>query len=381
MKKEELDIAEKAIITSQNIANANEDVIIDFVANNTEQAEKLSERLNNDERTQFMLGKLVDANRDKDVTKLIEKIKVIKHRRTMRMFVRVGLSTAAIFILAFFAWNYEQKSDKTIVEVNHTDIVPILITDEGSVINLDELTEVISENNYEIKKEDKNSISYSKNSDSVAETKYNEVKIPSKHMYKIKLEDGTQVTLNAGSSLRYPITFFGGERCVELKGEGYFSVAKSDKPFIVKINDMKIAVYGTQFNIKTLSSGTVETVLIGGSIGVKIKEKDEIVMQPNQLLTYDEQNSIIELSNTNVSKYIHWLDNNFNYVDVALKDILNDLSQWYGVDFKTNEDLKNIRLSLFSSRDCDLKEMIEFVESLTDVKFIKEGGQCYEIYR
>lgn len=388
MKIEELNIAKKAITIANSIANVNEDAIVDFVVNDTQQSEKLSERLKDETRAQYLLVKLESLNKDEEVSRLIEKIESVKRRRKRGMLLRAVSSIAAIFILVCFIWNQnENRRSKELAVVNTPELVPLLITDNGNKINLQDLNGTITQESYTIEKEGKNVISYEKNSNrekqspKKREPQYNEVKIPSKYMYKVKLEDGTQVTLNAGSSLRYPTEFFGTERCVELKGEGYFSVAKSDKPFIVKINNIKVQVYGTEFNIKTLNSGTIETVLVEGSIGVMIKDKKEVKMQPNQLLVYDEQNSIIELSNTNVSKYIQWLENNFNYVDVPFKDVIDDLCRWYDIDIKAIDNIDDIRITLFASRDSHLEEVFQFIEILTDVKFVKEGGKQYSIHQ
>ncbi len=42
----------------------------------------------------------------------------------------------------------------------------------------------------------------------------------------ITLSDGTVVTLNAASSLTYPVAFVGTDRKVQITGEAYFEVAK-----------------------------------------------------------------------------------------------------------------------------------------------------------
>lgn len=384
MGSKELDIVKKAAQIAESIVNENRDEIIDFVVNDPQQAEKLSERLKNEARTDYLLHQSDNSDKNEKINRLIRKIETVKKRRTKVMLVRAAASVAAIFVVVFFVWYQGQTNENESIVVRAKELVPTLITDGGEEINLENLSGTISEESYKIEKEGTNVISYAKTIDSMtkmAVPKYNEVKIPSKYSYTIKLEDGTHVTLNAGSSLHYPTSFPGKERCVELKGEGYFSVAKSDKPFIVTINNMKVQVYGTQFNIKTLNSGVVETVLVEGSIGVSIKDKEEVKMQPNQLLVYDERNSIIELSTTNVSRYIQWLENNFNYVDVPLKDVINDISRWYGVDFKTIGKISDLKITLFSSRDCQLEDIFDFIEMLTDVKFVKEGGNLYGIYR
>lgn len=57
---------------------------------------------------------------------------------------------------------------------------------------------------------------------------YQEVKSPHGTFSEVRLPDGTNVWLNGGSTLKYPLTFRKGERDVFLSGEGYFEV-HSDK--------------------------------------------------------------------------------------------------------------------------------------------------------
>ena len=51
---------------------------------------------------------------------------------------------------------------------------------------------------------------------------YNVLQTPVGGFYHLELSDGTRVWLNACSELRYPVSFVGKERRVELKGEAYF---------------------------------------------------------------------------------------------------------------------------------------------------------------
>jgi ferric-dicitrate binding protein FerR (iron transport regulator) len=46
----------------------------------------------------------------------------------------------------------------------------------------------------------------------------------------IVLPDGTKVTLNAGTTLKYPTAFVSKFRKVEVEGEAYFEVAHNEKP-------------------------------------------------------------------------------------------------------------------------------------------------------
>src|SRR5690606_16157854 len=93
---------------------------------------------------------------------------------------------------------------------------------------------------------------------------------PNGGQYQLTLPDGTEVWLNAASSLRYPTRFTGGTRVVELAGEAYFAVAKnSQQPFIVKSSGQEIEVLGTEFNISAYADETeARTTLIEGAVKV-----------------------------------------------------------------------------------------------------------------
>ena len=87
---------------------------------------------------------------------------------------------------------------------------------------------------------------------------FNELVLPRGGEYRLVLSDGTSVRLNSGSILRYPVSFSGKERTVELSGEAFFEVATDSlRPFSVKTDGLVVKAYGTSFNINTLKPGHV----------------------------------------------------------------------------------------------------------------------------
>ena len=104
---------------------------------------------------------------------------------------------------------------------------------------------------------------------------YNTISTPRGGQYQIELPDGSQVWLNAVSSLRFPTAFAGKERRVEVTGEAYFEVAKNaTMPFKVGIvtaseNGTEIEVIGTHFNIMAYNDeAAVKTTLLEGSVKI-----------------------------------------------------------------------------------------------------------------
>src|SRR5690606_33644254 len=73
------------------------------------------------------------------------------------------------------------------------------------------------------------------------------------------------------SKLTYPSQFDQDKRAVELEGEAYFEVSKTQTklPFLVKTRDQTVEVLGTQFNIFAYGDEpNVRTTLVEGSVKV-----------------------------------------------------------------------------------------------------------------
>ncbi|MEX2466402.1 MAG: FecR domain-containing protein [Gemmatimonadota bacterium] len=72
----------------------------------------------------------------------------------------------------------------------------------------------------------------------------------------VSLPDGSEVMLNAGSTVRYRRGFSWipgvpqGRRVVRLEGEGFFDVTPHERPFQVSTGGARVTVLGTRFNVR-----------------------------------------------------------------------------------------------------------------------------------
>lgn len=90
-----------------------------------------------------------------------------------------------------------------------------------------------------------------------------------------QLPDGSTVILNKQSSLSFVGGLFNRTRQVKLKGEAFFQVSKDrKKPFIIEVNDIRVTVVGTSFNVK--NKGKETTVNVESGI-VKVEHHRESV--------------------------------------------------------------------------------------------------------
>lgn len=96
------------------------------------------------------------------------------------------------------------------------------------------------------------------------------ITVPAGQRINITLTDGTNVWLNARTTIQYPVTFNEKQRLVKLDGEAYFDVAKDkNKPFIVQTDKYNVEVLGTKFDVDSYSGTEIfETTLMEGSVRI-----------------------------------------------------------------------------------------------------------------
>lgn len=184
---------------------------------------------------------------------------------------------------------------------------------------------------------------------------------------RVVLPDGTEVTLNSGSVLRYPNEFTGDKRPVELIGEGYFNVRKDpEHPFTVTMSDgNSVQVYGTQFNVEAYPGEDCVTTLVEGSVGFGYTDKNgkhrETHLIPDQQITRttDGNVSIVGIKSTNATA---WKNSEIILDSTSLKQILKTLERRFGVKFKVKK--QNILSYTFSGGAISIKNLDYVLETL-----------------
>lgn len=167
----------------------------------------------------------------------------------------------------------------------------------------------------------------------MVETEWNTLYTPAGQRVRLVLQDGTEVWLNAKSSLTYPASFAGQERRVKIEGEAFFHVAKDSlKPFIVSAPDIDIKVLGTRFNVYSYAdAGFSNTSLLDGSVQVYFRgnEKNGIVLQPFQQVTVkDGKMTVRKLPSTD---HFLWREGIYAFEEEPLINIIRKMELYYDV--------------------------------------------------
>ena len=197
--------------------------------------------------------------------------------------------------------------------------------------------------------------------------------VPRGGKYKLKLSDGTQVWLNAASSITYPAGFAGSTRQVKVTGEAYFQVAHDRKhPFLVEAESQNIKVLGTEFNVNTYNHHQAVTTLIQGSIALRTAQNDvKTLIAGDQAILAKGK---IQIRKVDVQDYIGWKDNVMIMDDQDVNEILEQLERWYDVKFINADKLaEGKRLSGEIPRDSAITTILHALEIQLGVKFEIDG--------
>lgn len=211
---------------------------------------------------------------------------------------------------------------------------------------------------------------------------YNTMSTPKGRQFRLTLPDGTQVWLNAASSVRYPIAFTGNQRLVEMTGEAYFEVAKNPvKPFLVNVNGKaEVQVLGTSFNLNAYDNeSSMHTTLLEGSIAVavsfdgqpksgqlgqKIKpESGNVILKPGQqarLFTGQQTTAIKVIDDVDMDKVMAWKNGLFNFNGLSFTEIMKQLERWYDIKVVyENNTVPNKRLAGEMTRGVSLNGLLK----------------------
>jgi ferric-dicitrate binding protein FerR (iron transport regulator) len=263
----------------------------------------------------------------------------------------------------------------------------ILELADGRKIVLDNVQngEIANEGNTKIIKLDSGQLAYNTGNSKNAEVSYNTISTPKGGQYHLVLPDGSNVWLNAASTIKLPTVFVGAERKVELTGEAYFEVVKNpSQPFKVSITSpysatihSEIEVLGTHFNVNSYSNEhAMKTTLLEGKIKFTIPETGESKMlQPGQQVQLNENNQLKVVNNTDIDEVMAWKNGLFKFKELSIEEVMRQVERWYNVEVAYEGNTQNISEHFVStiSRDVTLIDFLKRLEATGRIHFKIDG--------
>ena len=334
---------------------------------------KIKQREKIEERNEFV------SNLDMKAawTKIGQEIK--PQKKTIRL-KEWGLRIAAVFLIGFFVGTvYYITNDNTIIDTELAEIKiepgsskAVLQLHNGESLQLeDELNNSIVEKDGTHISNSKGKLAYAALNETPSQLLYNTVQVPVGGEYDLILSDGTKVSLNSQSQIKYPVQFSADKRKVWVEGEVHFDVAHDkSKPFIVDVKDVEIEVLGTEFNIEAYADqNSIVTTLVKGS--VKLTKGDEsILIKPNQQASISKDERMFAVETVNAKNYSLWKDGIFYFEEASLETIMLRLERWYGVKlFYMNQEIKKKRFSMEVKRYTNIEDILDILSRTEKVHF------------
>ncbi|UGU15483.1 DUF4974 domain-containing protein [Sinomicrobium kalidii] len=281
---------------------------------------------------------LTSLDLEKEYTAIFHRINIKKKQR-IQVFYRI----AAILVIVLGVGLYMKLS-----VLSPTDVSPDTITiklNDGKIKKLSEegVSNILDKEGNTIARHNGNTINYRYRSDDSTSPKkavYNELSVPFGKKFRLLLEDGTKVSLNAGSRLKFPVAFLeNGPREVFLEGEAFFDVAKDrQRPFMVNSNGFHVRVLGTKFNVNSYTEDkSVSTVLVEGSVGLYSDSENDlpkdnmIKLSPGELAVYNRNDRSLQVKDVDTAEYIAWVDGVLLFKIRPFSEIIRVLERHYNV--------------------------------------------------
>jgi len=281
-------------------------------------------------------------------------------------------------------------------EIKH-DVLPdtknaVLTLADGTTIILDSAQNgmLATQGGMSVVKKDKGQLVYEGNrlATEGSPLAYNTITVPKgSDVVFLTLADGSKVWMNAASSIRYPATFAGNERKVEITGEAYFEVAKSvvasgtkqpgaKQSFIVQKGNMQVEVLGTHFNVNTYEEeGNIKVTLLEGSVKVsQLATHDSRQLKPGQQAIIADKNISVK-QDPNIEEVTAWKNGKFVFDNTGLEQIMRLIERWYDVDISYEGDIKEQDITLTGriSRYSNASKVLELLETTGMIHFTIDG--------
>ena len=203
---------------------------------------------------------------------------------------------------------------------------------------------------------------------------YNTLTTPRGGKFSVTLADGTLVTLDAASSITYPVSFGSDERRVEVTGQVFFEVVHNARiPFRVITKGQTIEDMGTSFNINAYGNEPwVKVTLAEGKIKV-LNASATAMLTPGQQARVEDGGQDIRVQYVDVAETIAWKNGWFALHHEHLEGIMKQAARWYDVDVLYERAPVNKEFGGMISRYKNISELLQNLRMAGGMNYRIEG--------
>ncbi len=246
----------------------------------------------------------------------------------------------------------------------------------GQVVNLNTDTNQVVAGNVTMQSSNK-TLTYTTNP-SVNAAEFATLTVPPGKDYTIRLSDGTEVQLNAATSIRFPLAFRNNNREVYINGEAYLKIAKqASQPFTVHLPNTTVKVLGTEFNVNTYDSGVAKVALVQGAVKV-VGAQDSLQLSPGQEAVY--ASSKLSTSIFDESDVLSWRVGKFLFSNARLEEVCRVIPRLYGISLELdNKEVANKRFSGVIDRHQPVENVLKALKATNGIDYYTDKDGSFHI--
>jgi transmembrane sensor len=193
-----------------------------------------------------------------------------------------------------------------------------------------------------------------------------------------KLDDGTTVTLNAGSRLSVPVSFGAGARDVQLDGEALFEVRHDPaRSFRVHAGGSVAEDLGTRFVVRAYADlGRVEVAVSEGVVSLRADSsaaRHASIISAGQIGRLEPAHSPVVTTIANPDRYFAWVRGTLVFDATPLADALPELSRWYDVEIRVFDAELRSRPFTGRFRDESLSDVLDALSLALSARYERGG--------
>ena len=206
---------------------------------------------------------------------------------------------------------------------------------------------------------------------------FNTVVAHGSEVKSITLSDGTEVAVNGGSSIKYPVLFKGKQRNVSLTGEAFFNV-KSDKehPFVIDVAGMEVRVLGTSFNIKAINGSSEATVVVETGVVQVTAGENTVLIRKGETALFNKENNVLLRYRSRDVNFKAWRTKKIKFVNTPLTEVFTTIENVYKVNIEILDNTLVANKNIDANFD---KQTIDFVlKTICDtyhLRYVQHGNR------
>ena len=190
----------------------------------------------------------------------------------------------------------------------------------------------------------------------------------------LQLPDGSTITLNAGSQIKYKKDFNTEHRSLTMSGEAYFDVQNGNTPFVIQTNQGQVTVLGTSFNVRSREDG-FEVGVNEGIVKVSNDSKS-VILHKGQMIEVDSNFDEKNLQNISYTNYPDWMHEKLVCEQTPLEEVCDEIERTFGISFEfANPSFSDITVTgVIDAKD--LNTVLSTISLLTQHEFKFDGDTC-----